>query len=180
MNSNKRNSEYILKQLFKDNFPLLVSVSKNIVKDSMVAEDIVLEVFHDFFKRYKELKKSNYKSYLIVAVKNKSLTYIRLNKKLIYIEDASFEINESENIDDLVATKQIHNNLYNEINKLPKKCREIFFLNTIGGYTMQEIAEELSISINTVKAQKTIAFNILRNRADKILLIFGIKKVKNN
>ena len=50
------------------------------------------------------------------------------------------------------------------IEKLPKKCKEIFLLSKRDGFTNQEISEILSISIKTVESQITIAFKQLRKQ----------------
>ena len=49
----------------------------------------------------------------------------------------------------------------NAINTLPNKCAQIIKLS-IKDFTNAQIAEELGISINTVKAQKKIAYKKLR------------------
>ena len=49
------------------------------------------------------------------------------------------------------------------IEKLPKKCREIFILSKKDGYTNQEISEILNISIKTVETQISIAFSKIRD-----------------
>ena len=56
-------------------------------------------------------------------------------------------------------------NLVNKaIEKLPKKCKEIFILSKRDGLTNQEISEILNISIKTVESQITIAFKQLRKQ----------------
>ena len=56
----------------------------------------------------------------------------------------------------------VYANLESAMKSLPNKCEQIlrFSLNE---YTNNEIAEELSITINTVKTQKRIAYKKLRN-----------------
>ena len=48
------------------------------------------------------------------------------------------------------------------INKLPKKCKEIFKLSKTEGLTNHEIATLLNISVKTVEAQITIAFKKIK------------------
>ena len=51
-----------------------------------------------------------------------------------------------------------HKLIDRSINKLPKKCKEIFKLSKTEGLTNHEIATLLNISVKTVEAQITIAF----------------------
>ncbi|WP_449436580.1 sigma-70 family RNA polymerase sigma factor [Pedobacter steynii] len=48
------------------------------------------------------------------------------------------------------------------LEKLPKKCREIFMLSRFDNLSNQEIAEKLGISKRTVENQITIALKLLR------------------
>ena len=52
--------------------------------------------------------------------------------------------------------------IWKAIDKLPEKCREIFLMSKRDGLTNEEIADELGISIKTVKNQMTKAFSRLR------------------
>lgn len=49
------------------------------------------------------------------------------------------------------------------INKLPKRCKEVFVLSKKKGYTNIEISEILNISVKTVEAHITLAFKNIRS-----------------
>ena len=51
----------------------------------------------------------------------------------------------------------------NCINKLPKRCKEVFVLSKKKGYTNIEISEILNISVKTVEAHITLAFKNIRS-----------------
>ena len=59
------------------------------------------------------------------------------------------------------------------INSLPAKCKEIFILAKLDGYSYQEIAKKLNISMNTVNKQITRAMNKLRNELGNTYLKTG-------
>ena len=65
------------------------------------------------------------------------------------------------------------NNLFNEINRLPPKCKEIFVESYIDGKKASEIASEKSISQRTVEAQLYKALKILRGALAVIILFFS-------
>ncbi|MNW01780.1 RNA polymerase sigma factor [compost metagenome] len=52
--------------------------------------------------------------------------------------------------------------LYDALKKLPPKAREIVELTYLEGYSNQEVADLLHISLQTVKNQKLRALSLLR------------------
>jgi RNA polymerase sigma-70 factor (ECF subfamily) len=56
-----------------------------------------------------------------------------------------------------------------EIKLLPEASREIMIL-ALNGLKNQEIADELNISINTVKTQKKIAYSKLKQKLEPRIL----------
>ncbi len=54
--------------------------------------------------------------------------------------------------------------IHSAINELPEKCKQIFMHCCVSGYTYTETAEELGISINTVRTQMFRAFKQLRSK----------------
>jgi RNA polymerase sigma-70 factor (ECF subfamily) len=75
-----------------------------------------------------------------------------------YVKYLNQIINESSESDFDILIKLIEKS----INKLPKKCKEIFRLSKTEGLTNHEIATSLNISIKTVEAQITIAFKKIK------------------
>ena len=65
---------------------------------------------------------------------------------------------EEEDIDTSFRDAEI----WKAIDSLPEKCREIFLMSKRDGLTNEEIADELEISVKTVKNQMTKAFQRLR------------------
>jgi RNA polymerase sigma-70 factor (ECF subfamily) len=134
------------------------------VKDPVVCEDITQHVWVNVWMNRKKLEPSySIKSYLFKAVRNQSLKHLRDSKNNLDIENEiitldSFEISPEEEFDNDEQKKLIQK----EINKLPKKCKEIFVLNRIEGLSYNEISKTLNISINTVKTQMGRAFKHLR------------------
>ena len=60
--------------------------------------------------------------------------------------------------------------LFELIDKLPLRCREIFLLY-MEGKRNEEIAGMLSLSVETVKTQKKRAMAFIRENLDKALLV---------
>lgn len=71
--------------------------------------------------------------------------------------DAIAEIGDEE-IDTSIRDARI----WQAVDRLPDKCREIFLMSKRDGMTNEEIADELGLSVKTVKNQLTKAFSRMR------------------
>lgn len=144
---------------------LCTYVSK-ILPIPVAVEDLVQEVFISvwegkrIFSNEKELT-----NYLYRACYNNTLLYIRNHQihdvALSKMLEAQKE--EEDRIYALTVKEEIIRQLYQHINDLPPEQRRIILLR-IEGFTWEEIAEQLKVSINTVKTQKTRSYRFLRER----------------
>ena len=60
--------------------------------------------------------------------------------------------------------------LYQLINQLPPKCKEVFILNKLERRKYKEIAEDLGISIKTVENHMSKALSFMRKHASSFML----------
>ena len=49
------------------------------------------------------------------------------------------------------------------MDNLPPKCKEIFILGCVEGLSYKDVAEQLGVSVNTVKTQVKVAYNKIRS-----------------
>ena len=128
-----------------------------IVEDPDVAEDLVAETFSNIWQKINEgFEIENFKSYLYQAVRNGCLGYLRSKKERVGLDQIP-EIDE-----EAIDTSERDAGIWKAIDALPPKCRKVFLLSKRDGLTNEEIAEEMGISIKTVKNQMTKAFSRLR------------------
>ncbi len=66
---------------------------------------------------------------------------------------SSFVVDTNSNTEETVSLREEVDLLVRAVNSLPRRCREVMTLRMIYGYSRKEIANELGISENTVKAQ---------------------------
>ena len=64
--------------------------------------------------------------------------------------------------------------LFGAIDELPDKCKEIFKRSYVDGQEDKKIAEELDISLNTIKTQKQRAKSYLRGRLGDLFVYAGM------
>jgi RNA polymerase sigma-70 factor (ECF subfamily) len=152
-------------KLFRKLYSPLCHYAFRFLKDMDSAEDVVQDLFYNYWKNKEKLEiKTSLKSYLYQAVKNKSLKIIDHH---LVKERYSKEMLSNGNISETHSTNNIEADELNQIiestiDKLPKKCKEIFILSRFEGLKYQEIAKKLSISVKTVEANMGKALKIFR------------------
>ena len=161
--------------LFHSFYPALCSFASTFKIKKEQAEDIVQEVFVSLWEKIENFENEiAIKSYLYTSVKNKCLNLLEHEKVIQkHIDQSKNELLNSSNINNKIIEEETHRLIYNAINKLPTSCRNILLLS-INGLKNNEIAEELNISVNTVKTQKKIAYKNLKIKLKDIYLLAGI------
>jgi len=151
----------------------LIRFAREYVMINEDAENIVQDVFLKLWERQDTLHLiDNMNAYLFRLVKNKCLDHLRhklTTEKCNKLVQSSFEIEMTLKIqsldkfdDSFVSSKNMEEIVFEAIDSLPKKCREIFLSSRIEGMKYREISEHYNISINTVENQMSIALKKLR------------------
>jgi len=160
--------------------------ANSLIKDNLIAEDIVQNVFIQVWEKRNKLKHDfSLENYLYKSVRNKFIDQYRKGKAVMALEKkyiAALELAVDEK--DEIQEQKILNILLDSIQELPPKCKQIFLMSKKEGLTNTEISEYLDISKKTVEGQITKAFGILKEKLGKkyeavLMLIFGVN-TKNN
>ena len=169
------------KELYRFYYGALCNYSSSIINETSVAEDIVQECLIMIWKS--DLNFQNIKilsSYLYKSVYNNTLKYIR-DKKVEDKRKSEWSSTLSETEDDIfymAAEEDVIRKLRAALALLPDQRKTILQLS-LEGYSVQEIALQLEISINTVKTQKKRAYSFLKENLKQyfsLLLLLGILK----
>jgi RNA polymerase sigma-70 factor, ECF subfamily len=164
-------------RLFIQLYAGLCRYSIRFVRKSEVAEEIVQDQFVYLWEKRNELIiHSSFKNYLYVAVKHRSLDYLRSSyAKIKYVEEGV--LNNLESPFDLVSVienQEIDAIITKAISSLPERCAIVFSMKRYGEYSNKQIAECLNISEKTVENQVTIAIKKLQFILSKSVIIAGI------
>ncbi len=128
-----------------------------IVDNADDAEDIVEDTFLKVWQAISAgAEIDNFDTYMYRCVRNGCVSFLRGRKEMESI-DAVPEV-----CDEVIDTSLRDARIWKAIDELPDKCRQVFLMSKRDGLTNAEIAEELNISIKTVKNQMTKAFARLR------------------
>lgn len=153
--------------------PLFV-FAKSLTMDENISKDIVQEVWIDLWKRRYSLNGKNIEAYLRTAVRNGCYKHFRSNKfnkvQLETIRSVGYE-NASTQIHDLEHTEET---ITKSLEKLPKRCQEIFKMSRIDEISNEEIANKLGISKRTVENQMSKALSAIRHTISISQIIFLI------
>ena len=161
-------------ELFRSYFTPLCSFAQKFVHDSDEAKDIVHQVFINLWNNRQEVDlNTSLKSYLFQGVQNRSLNFIRDNKKLVQFDTPQSETELAQYLDsrDHLESSEAEQRINNALDELPEKMREIFLMNRFDGLKYREIAEKLDISIKTVETQMSRALKSLRDKLSDMIMV---------
>lgn len=156
--------------LFEYNFRPLCLYALHYLGDTDIAEDVVQECFMKLWEKLQQgTEVDNRRAYLYMTVRNRCLDHLR--RKGITTESLKpYDTYGIIDDDDAQERSQTEARLWTAIDSLPPKCREVFILSKRDGLKYEEIAEELGLSVNTVRNQISKALKMLKEGAIKILM----------
>lgn len=154
----QKKNHFVFKKLFNELYEDLVKYAYGYLFDKSRSEDIAQDVFIYLWEKADTLEvDTSLKGYLYAMVRNRSLNLLK-----------SIKITDNTNLLELHATLDLEYGLdaivdedkaviYNQILKiidtLPEKMQVIVKLRFLNNCRYKEIAEELNVSVNTVKTQ---------------------------
>jgi RNA polymerase sigma-70 factor (ECF subfamily) len=155
-----------LERLFEQFHGVLVAYAYGFLKSPEDAKEIVQDVFISVWNNRERLQlESDLKAYLYAATKNKCLNFIQKRKlPTVSLNIATADANTDYNPEAELEVAELRAEIFDEVSKLPVKCREIFILSRQDGMSHKKIAQYLGISEKTVENQIGIALKRIRQR----------------
>ena len=168
---NQNTNKQAFKFFFESYYTSFCLFANKYLKDPAVSQDIVQDAFLYLWNKSDDFNSENSaKSYLYKYIKDRSLNYLRdreLRRK-IELEKMKSEIFLRDNL----IEEETYSIIFDAIRVLPPQAQRVIELS-LDGLKNQEIAEELSISINTVKTIKLRAYASLRlELKENIFILF--------
>lgn len=162
----RQQDERFLQQLYKDIFPILMSVAVRFMNNR---EEQLTAVHNAFMKMIRSIDQfgsnSSFEAWIVRILRNELIDEFRRNNKQSAIkfselkddiQDHNFQIDQLEN----TAPAQ----LLQPLNELPPASKVVFNLYAIDEYSIKQISEALEISIETVKWHLKTSRKTLRAR----------------
>ena len=172
MASRTTNMQIDFEVLFRLHFRPLCLYALHYLGDVEAAEDVVQESFVKLWEKQQQGSEvSNTRAYLYMTVRNRCLDLLKakgLPTESLKPYDTYGIIDENE----AEERSQTEARIWTALDSLPEKCREIFILCKRDGLKYEEIAQELNLSVNTVRNQISKALSILRDGVKKVFSFF--------
>lgn len=166
---------FAYEEIYHRYWQILFRFSRKMLKDDVLAEDVVQEVFAVLWqKRENGNIQPPLASYLYTLTRNRVLNIIKHSKiENRYLEYIKEMITSGDYIPDtLYIQKELSQQIEAEIQNLPEKMRIVFQMSRKEYKTNQEIADELGISQQTVKNQVSNAIRTLKDKLGDSINIF--------
>ena len=175
----KNGVDVAYKYLYDQHYQILCHVAAQYVKDDFLAETIVGDViFHLWEVRETIEINTSVRSYLMTCVRNRCIDYLKsqYHKREVAHSDTGlrdFPVLQYVKDDDYplgkLLEKELEDEIMNAINRLPDECRRVFNMSRFENRKYEEIAQELKISVNTVKYHIKHALALLHEDLGKYL-----------
>lgn len=151
---------------------MLYVLAYKYLKDSFRAEDIVQQVFLKLWEARSLFAGAiNLRNYLYTSAKNLILNEIRDNfsdmeKNYAVIQNRpEFE----DKLQSALEEKDLFQHFYKILAELPEQKRKVCLLKIRDNLSNQEVADELHISVPTVKSHYSQAIKLLRDKMGRLL-----------
>lgn len=164
----KSNDSRVFDHLFNEYYTQLQYFAERLISNREEAQDIVITAFRKFWSIKDNFETANnIKAFFYITVRNQCLDFLRYRQRFNEVkkeyESHLLSADELKQSDHLVIETDLINKIYQEVQKLPNRCREIFILTYFKGLKTKEIATELQISESAVTTQRSLAIKYLKH-----------------
>ena len=169
------NFDVTYKALFRKYYPSLIFYATRLVGEEE-AEDVVQDVFVELWRRKDSIEIGDqiqaflYRALNVLKHRNVEDGYCAAMEE-INQKRAEFYQPDNNEVIRRIEDRELRKEIYNAINELPDKCKEVFKLSYLHEMKNKEIADVLGISLRTVEAHMYKALKYLRSRLDLLWII---------
>lgn len=160
--------------VFQTYYAPLCHFCENLITDEAIAEDIVTEVFTNLWEKDTSFgSKPQVQSFLYLSVRNASINQINYKKRVTEKHDllAAKPAEDNEDYLDAMIQSEVWGEIYRAIENLPSQCSKVISLSYLEGLSNQEIADQMDISLQTVKNYKQRGIQKLKDNLPENLFI---------
>ncbi len=172
LKSLRNGNEDAFKYLYDRYFDALYLFGHKYISSQDIVEDIIQETFVKIWeKRSSFYHEAALKAFLYKTVRNSCLNQIDHQKvRISYENQSAKDIYDDDYFLNNVIDEEVSNTIAEAVQKLPESARLIYLLS-LKGLKNSEVAEDLDISINTVKTQKQRATKFLKETLKNLFTI---------
>lgn len=134
------------------------------VHSKAIAEDIVSEIFYQFYSKDGFQITSSYRAYLYKAVRHQAYNYLRreANRSMDLKTIQDFSISAAQQPDSVTQYEELYLGVESAINTLPPQRRKTYLMHRFESKKYEQIACDLHLSVRTVEGQIRKGIFVLR------------------
>jgi RNA polymerase sigma-70 factor (ECF subfamily) len=153
--------------LFVRYYKLLCLQAIFLVDDEAKAQDLVQELFIEIWdkKLYRHINQS-LKAYLYRAVRNKCINEIKSRKLVSQKISEYWQYRQRKSEPVWMEQRELSSNINSVLQEFPPQRLRAFTLVYMENKKYQEAADEMGVSINSVKTHLKLALQVLRERLE--------------
>lgn len=173
-------SKELPETLFRRYYARLCHFAFLYLKEEKAAEDVVQDAFVAFWKNRDAISDHPVaiKNYFYTAIRNACLNiYKHAQVQAKFQERYQPQLSEDPMFLESLIKAEVMEKIRSVVENLPQGCAQVFRMGYLEGLSNTEIAQDLGISINTVKTQKRRALLALRThlRPEALSLILFLR-----
>lgn len=168
LHSERMSSDYMREQkdfdtLFRQYYSPLLMYALQYIEDIDDANDVVSAAYEDLWKNFADIDEKTVKSYLYVSVRNLCIDMLRRRKcHERYVEFVSLVSGTSINTGSDIDAAYKESTVKGLFDKLTPPTSDILRACYVDGKKYKQVAEEMDISVSTVKKHIIKALKIIR------------------
>lgn len=153
-------------QLFRDNYGKAYYLALRILHDDEASKDVVADAFELVWRRLQDSDVDKLSSYLLTAVKNVCLDYIRKqNIRSRYVQASVQAVGkQSFNPEEIDLHEEKIQTIMRSLDELTPRTQQIVTMCYVQRKKYREVAEELGISESAVKKHIMQALSYMRQK----------------
>lgn len=169
-------NKVVYEAFYKKHYKAFYSLAYNYVRWHETAEEIVHDVFVNIWNKADKINISqSLKSYVAKSVVNTALNHLKKEKtdSQKHEKYSEWSIGDLTPESDVADKELLFVKLEKALELLPPQCKKVMMMSRFEKLKQQEIADQLNISIKTVKNHLTFGFAKIRT----ILIAEGVELV---
>ena len=158
--------KFSFERLFRDNYGKAYYLALRILHDDEASKDVVADAFELVWRRLQDCEVDKLSSYLLTAVKNVCLDYIRKqNIRNRYVQANVQAVGkQSFNPEEVDLHEEKIQTIIRSLDELTPRTQQIVTMCYVQRKKYREVAEELGISESAVKKHIMQALSYMRQK----------------
>jgi RNA polymerase sigma factor (sigma-70 family) len=150
------------REMFTEHSPYVYGIALMMTKSKMLADDITQETFLRAFQKYHLYDPSRPLRPWLYRITIHTVTNSLRKQRWLQLFGQVPEVAAADSLEDLVLKNEREQELWQVVDRLSKKRREVIILHYYAGLPLHEVASILDIRLGTCKSRLHAALEQLR------------------